>query len=127
MNIKREDFRSDFEFKTAQQLEALGVDYEYETQSYDYVIESTYTPDFIFPNGVIIENKGVLTPADRRKMRAVKEQYPDLDIRFLFQRGKNKLNKNSKTTYLQWAEKHGFPSADGKVPSSWITPQPPPT
>ena len=41
-------------------------------------------------------------------MLAVKEQNPELDIRFVFQRN-NTLSKNSKTTYGAWCEKHGFP------------------
>ena len=60
-------------------------------------------PDFFLPNGVIIEAKGFFKPSDRRKMLAVKEAHPELDIRFVFMRD-NTLSKSSKTTYSMWAE-----------------------
>ena len=44
----------------------------------------TYTPDFLLPNGIIIETKGRFTPEDRRKHLLIKKQHPDLDIRFVF-------------------------------------------
>ena len=45
----------------------------------------TYTPDFYLPKQkIFIETKGLFTSADRQKMRLVKEQHPDLDIRFIF-------------------------------------------
>ena len=47
---------------------------------------------------MIIEAKGFFKPSDRRKMLAVKEAHPHLDIRFVFMRD-NTLSKNSKTTY----------------------------
>lgn len=42
------------------------------------------------------------------------------DIRLVFSRPNNRLSKSSKTTYAQWAVKHGFPWAEGTVPASWI-------
>ena len=45
----------------------------------------TYTPDFYIPEtNIYIEAKGHLDKGDRVKMLLVKEQYPDLDIRFVF-------------------------------------------
>ena len=32
-----------------------------------------------------------------------------LDIRMVFQSPYNKINKNSKTTYAKWCEKHDIP------------------
>jgi hypothetical protein len=57
---------------------------------------------------------------DRKKHLLVKEQNPNLDIRFLFQNSKNKINKGSKTTYADWAIKNGFKFADKIVPDEWI-------
>lgn len=113
-------FRSIFESDLAKSLKSSKVKFEYETQKLQYVLRKTYTPDFILPNGVYIEAKGVLTPADRTKMRAVKEQHPNLDIRFVFQNANNKLSKHSKTTYAQWADRHGFPWAHKRIPKEWL-------
>ena len=43
-----------------------------------------------------------------------------LDLRFVFQNQNNKLFKGSKTTYAQWAEKHGFMFAHRHIPQSWL-------
>ena len=38
----------------------------------------TYTPDFILPNGILIEAKGLFETADRKKHLLIKKQYPQL-------------------------------------------------
>lgn len=98
---------------------------KYETLKLPYSTSRTYIPDFIierpgYPD-LILEAKGYLRPSDRSKMIQVKEAHPDLDIRFVFAYN-NKLNKNSKTTYVDWATKNGFPSSVGKIPNCWIYP-----
>lgn len=85
-----------------------------------YVINHTYNPDFILKNGIIIEAKGFLTPDDRRKMKAVKVQHPELDIRFVFSKASNRLSKKSRTTYSMWAQGAGFKWAEGAIPTKWI-------
>jgi hypothetical protein len=100
-------YRSKFEEQIAKGLEKAGHIFLYEPSKVTYTLDCSYTPDFHLKNGVIIEAKGFLKPADRRKMVAVKKQNPELDIRFVFQRN-NPLAKGSKHTYLSWAEKNGF-------------------
>jgi hypothetical protein len=114
-------YRSGLEAEVAKQLEVQGVTFEYETKRIPYLSQSKYIPDFILPNGIIIEAKGRLTQEDRSKMRKVKEQHPDLDIRFIFTRSSARLSKTSKTTYAEWCHKYGFPFADKVVPLEWIT------
>jgi hypothetical protein len=115
-------FRSGLEEKVADLLTNLGVDYEYESTKVAYQIMHTYCPDFLLPNGVFLETKGQLTEEDRRKMKAVKSQNPELDIRFVFQSPYNKINKGSKTTYAKWAEKNGFLwCAFHSIPIEWLT------
>ena len=46
-------FRSGLEEKVADLLKELGVSYEYESTKVPYVIQHTYTPDFILPSGVL--------------------------------------------------------------------------
>lgn len=111
--------RSGFERTLAAQLKSKKVKFEYEPLVLDYTISHKYTPDFVIANGVIIEAKGKLDPQTRQKMLAVKAQHPELDIRFVFMRGENKLSKSSKQTYMDWAKKHGFPAADGTIPDEW--------
>jgi hypothetical protein len=79
-----------------------------------------YTPDFILPNKIIVETKGRFTASDRKKHLLVKEQYPKLDLRFVFSNSRQKLYKGAKSTYADWCKKHGFKYADKSIPSSWI-------
>lgn len=80
----------------------------------------TYTPDFVLPNGIIIEAKGLFEREDRQKHLLIKEQYPNLDIRFVFQNPKLKLYKGSKTTYGDWADKNGFLWSTRQIPDNWL-------
>jgi hypothetical protein len=114
-------FRSNFELSLARSLADKGVDYEYESMKVTYLPKPrTYTPDFYIPSSdVYVEAKGHLDKGDRMKMLLVKEQHPDLDVRFVFLRANNKIYKGSKTTYAQWATKHGFEWAEGSIPEEW--------
>jgi len=116
-------FRSGLEEKVAKQLEASGVKVEYETTKIKYVVPEslhTYTPDFILPNGIIVETKGRFVAADRKKHLLIQKQHPDKDIRFVFQNSKNKISKASKTSYADWCNKNGFIYADKEIPDKWL-------
>ena len=103
----------------ANMLDAAGVEFEYESQRIKYVPkDKTYTPDFILPNGVIIEAKGRFTASDRTKHELIKAQHPELDIRFVFQYD-NPIRKGSATRYSDWCEKRGFLFAFNEIPESW--------
>tara|TARA_R110002126_G_scaffold213495_2_gene359967 strand:- start:248 stop:595 length:348 start_codon:yes stop_codon:yes gene_type:complete len=80
----------------------------------------TYTPDFLLPNGILIETKGRFTTEDRKKHLEIKKQHPALDIRLVFTNSKAKIRKGSKTTYGMWCDKHKFMYADKDVPQDWI-------
>lgn len=114
-------YRSRLEERLARWLEQNEHPFEYETLKLPYQIEAVYTPDFILPNGVILEAKGWFKPEDRRKMLAVKKAHPHLDIRLVFQQPLNTLSKTSKTTYAAWAEKNNFPwAAAHSIPPEWF-------
>jgi len=115
-------YRSGLEDVISEDLKKRGVDFGYETVKIKWqLIESkTYTPDFILPNGVIIESKGRFVPDDRKKHLKVREQNPDLDIRFVFSNSRNKIRKGSKTTYAMRCEKNNFLYADKRIPDEWI-------
>lgn len=111
--------RNAFERNIAANLKRRGVKFEYETLKIPYTISHEYRPDFILANGVIIEAKGRFYKDTAAKMRAVKYQHPDLDIRFLFYRPHDKI-PGQKQTYAKWAEKHGFPWCEGEIPEDWV-------
>jgi hypothetical protein len=115
-------YRSGLEDVISKDLKKRGVDFGYETVKIKWqLIESkTYTPDFILPNGIIIESKGRFVPDDRKKHLKVREQNPELDIRFVFSNSRNKIRKGSKTTYAMWCEKNNFLYADKRIPDEWI-------
>lgn len=118
-------YRSKSEERVAGHLNDLGVAYLYEPKEHKvrYKVErsASYLPDFVLTgSGVILEVKGYLTSADRAKYIRIKESNPNIDIRFVFDRASNKLNKTSKTTYAQWAEKHGFLWCEKILPPNWI-------
>jgi hypothetical protein len=116
-------FRSGLEEVIDDTLKQNGIDGEYEQHTIAYIIpesKHTYTPDFRLPNGIYVETKGRFVLADRQKHLLIRNQHPQLDIRFVFQNSKNKIRKGSKTTYADWCNKHGFVYADKNVPSDWL-------
>ena len=115
-------FRSGVEKEIAAQLNANGIEPNYEGLKLKYKVnkEHTYTPDFPVSSTIIIETKGRFLTSDRMKMLMIKEQYPELDIRFVFSNSKSRISKISKTTYAQWCERNNFKYADKFIPQSWI-------
>lgn len=119
----REGFRSGLEEKVAAELAAAGVVAPYESVTIEYnkpARTAKYTPDFQLPNGIIIETKGRFVTADRQKHNLIKEQKPDLDIRFVFSNSRQRISKTSKTTYAMWCQRFGYKYADKSVPRAWI-------
>jgi len=117
-------YRSGLEEKVQSDLVKQGVEAEYECFKIPYVVPQSdhyYTPDFLLPNGIVIETKGRFTIEDRRKHLLLQEQYPELDLRFVFTNSNAKIRKGSKTTLAMWCEKHGFDYADKLVPRNWLS------
>ncbi len=111
--------RSGLERRIDRELKWGGFKYLYEPVYIPYLLHCRYLADYVLPNGIIIEAKGHFTSADRRKMKAVKEAHPTLEIRMVFGRAENKLNKTSRTTYAKWCDTKGFPWANKSIPDSW--------
>jgi len=118
----RRGYRSGLEGKISDFLAENNCDAKYECMKIEWEDLSyrTYTPDFLLPNGIIIETKGRFTPEDRRKHLEIQKQHPYLDIRFVFSNSNSKLRKGSKTSYADWCRKHGFLYADKEIPLGWI-------
>lgn len=119
---RKKGYRSGLEIKIQEQLKSLGVSFKYEKVKVEWedLKYRKYTPDFILPNSIIVEIKGLFTAEDRRKHLLVKKQHPTLDIRFVFESSKRRLSKVSKTTYADWCIKYGFMYADKEIPEEWI-------
>ena len=117
-------FRSGLEHRVWKNLKQRRVkEIAYEALRIDYEIPASnhfYTPDIILPNGIIVEVKGRLVKADRDKHLLIKEQHPNLDIRFVFQSANNKIRKGSKTTYAHWCDKNDIKWCEKIVPDSWL-------
>ena len=118
---KTSKYRSGLEERVADLLSGLGVSYEYESEKISYVIQHHYTPDFVLPNHTVLECKGYWDPADRRKIKQVKKDNPDLDLRMVFQSPYNTISKKSKTTYAKWCERHNIPWTHfHDIPLDWL-------
>lgn len=120
-------WRSGLEESLAADLRSKGVEFEYEEHKIEYLVperRAKYTPDFyVYTRSgklIIVESKGRFVTANRQMHLLVKQQYPHLDLRFVFSNPNQKISKQSKTTYSMWCEKHGFLYAAKVVPQEWI-------
>ena len=119
----KKGYRSGLEETVDALLKQNNIDAEYEKHKVQYTIPVSYheyTPDFRLPNGIFIETKGRFVIEDRKKHLLIKQQHPELDIRFVFQNSKNRIRKGSPTTYADWCKKHGFLYADKTIPQEWL-------
>lgn len=115
-------FRSGLEKRTAGFLKIRGVSFEYEKTRIPWIDtrQKTYTPDFVLDNGIIVETKGRFIASDRMKHLMIKQQHPELDIRFVFSNQNARLSKGSKTTYAMWCDKHGYLYSQETIPLEWL-------
>ena len=124
--LVRWQLKQTFEQKVMSNLTAQGVEFEFEPHSLPYSVTRDYIPDLLIGE-MYIEIKGYFRQDAQRKMRAVKKQHPEKDIRFLFQRadatiqGAKKRKDGTKMTCREWAERYGFQYAQGEeIPEQWI-------
>lgn len=118
----KQRFRSLFEILIKN---TLGDKVTYETDKFSYEVPATkhiYTPDFKLSPTKYIEAKGIWDSEDRKKMKLIKAQYPDITFYMLFQNAHKRISKKSKTTYADWCEKVGLewghmPSG---IPKHWL-------
>ena len=116
-------YRSGLENKVDSALSEQSISFEYEVTQIEYIKPQTthkYTVDFTLPNGILIETKGRWTTEDRKKHLLIKDQHPELDIRFVFQNPNGKIRKGSKTSYADYCDKHGILWADKEIPKEWL-------
>ena len=113
-------FRSKYEETIYNNVLSEGLSVEFEPFKLNYTIPGRYLPDFLLPNGIIIEAKGFFDQRARAKMVAVKKANPDLDIRFVFMNVNTKVRKGSEATYADWCKRYGFLYAEGNIPIKWF-------
>jgi hypothetical protein len=99
--------------------EGMKIKFELPTQ------KKSYTPDFPINDRFIVEAKGAFNSADRKKHKLIREQHPELDIRFIFSNSKTKIGKKSLTTYGKWCELfkfkfHCIQSTKIPFPQEWL-------
>ena len=114
-------YRSGLEKTTAAYLKENQSKVRYEVLKIEWedLRYRTYTPDFVLDNGIIIETKGIFDSEDRRKHLAVREQHPELDIRFVFSNANQRV-QGSKLTCAKWCEKYNFKYAELDIPKEWM-------
>lgn len=141
---RTDGWRSDLERDVGYWLDCNDYIYSYESKAYAYHVPARnvecgacgntarnlkvrhYTPDFFFPNGVIIEAKGSFGQTDRRKVeRTIKEH--GIDLRMLFLRN-NLIGRadRTKTRYGDWCDKRSIPWAlwpKDQIPREWLVPK----
>ena len=119
-------FRSGLEETVSRQIADAGLPVSYETDKIEYVWPertAKYTPDFKLPKQggfFFVETKGRWTVDDRQKHLLIKEQHPDIDIRFVFSNQNAPLYKGSPNRYCDWCDKHGFVYANKTIPPEWL-------
>ena len=117
-------FRAQFEAYIASILLGRGCKYAYESERIPFLqpeMKKTYCPDFVIEDqGFFIEAKGIFSARDRKKHLWVREQHPEIDIRFVFQNARLPIRRGSKTTCAAWAEKNGFLWAHKTPPIEWF-------
>lgn len=133
---RRQQFRSKFEWLIALDLYERKRSWEYEAVVLDYEkkvykgvcadcgggnVKSArkYTPDWLLPNGILVESKGNFTAPNRTLMLEVIEANPDRDIRMLFQQD-NFMTRKKVGRYSDWCNKKGIKYAIGRIPDEWF-------
>lgn len=122
------------ECQFAETCDNRDIPWEYEPEELPWeppVKTRKYHPDFRIKckDGYkfLVEYKGYLRQDEKVKMKCIRQQYPDLDIRFVFQNanapvaGAKQRKDGTKQTHAEWAEKYGFLWAEGFLPREWLT------
>lgn len=121
--------RSGLEKRTKACLDEAKANYTYESERIPYIVPETkknYIPDFVVitrsGRTMYLEVKGRWLSQDFNKLKLVKQQHPEIDLRMIFQRDLP-IRKGSKTKYSTRATKLGIPftvSSKGTVPLEWL-------
>lgn len=126
-----EEYDSKFELDVAKKLDqdrrALKYKVKHEGDTLDYQPPPPpprkYHPDFTITrqdnSWFVIEVKGYFDAAARKKMIAVKECNPDVEICFVFQND-SKLHRSATWRYSDWCKRYGFDYSFGEPKREWF-------
>lgn len=119
------EYKSCFEYEFAGDMLSRKIKFKYEPDKFKYTLPAkNYIPDWKLvtrsKKELYIETKGYLDADDKQLLRAVKSQYPDLDIRLIFAKADKKFHKLGTMTHADWADKYGFPWAEKVLPKEWL-------
>ena len=128
--IQGKKVRSAFEYEVWKGIQAFLPNKKakayYEPEKLTYTVTSEYIPDFVIERKdgtkMYIEAKGLGRAFDyqtRKKMIAIKEQYPYLDIRIVFYKD-GPISKGAKMRASDWATKYNYKFSIGTVPKEWF-------
>lgn len=130
-------FRSKFEVTIAKWLMEHKIKYKYESVSYPFVQpklhhvcsdcgsnavghERSYTPDFYLPEyDITLEVKGLFTTDNRKVIKAVRNDHPDLDLRMVFL-SDNFVYRGAKMRYSGWCEQQEMLWSVGAPKVEWF-------
>ena len=141
-----EGFASGLELENAKRLLDNGIEFWYEEGpciieytmnvrkaecndcgSLHVVSKHKYSCDFVFTSRsgkqIYVECKGHplgWTGKTRNKHQEIKKQYPEMDLRFVFNNKHAKISRTSKTTNAQWCKRQGFECASSLIPLKWL-------
>ena len=120
------DVRSKLEILIGETLTEFDVNWVYEKTKIKYTVpesQHVYTVDFTLENGILLEGKGILADhAERTKYVLLKEQNPELDLRFIFDDPQKRCG-GMKMTHAEWAIKYNFKfcgKKDTEQIRSWV-------
>ena len=79
-NKYEHNYRSNSEYNTSLVLLKNNIEFQYESDNipYEWREDKKYIPDFILPNGIILEVKGRFMLEDRKKHLFIRDQHPEV-------------------------------------------------
>ena len=125
------EFRSHYELEFYKRLIGLKKKYKFKVEYEEGKLEyqppppppAKYIPDWTIERKdgttLVIETKGYFSPADRKKMLAVRASNPDITFVLVFQQN-NKLYRAAKKRYSDWAEENGFDYSIDEIKEEWL-------
>ena len=118
---KMAGLKSMLEVRSQAWFENRNIPFKYEGERWNYQYEpQTYRPDFNINEEWSIECKGKLTKEVRKKLLAIIKSNPNKKLFMVFEKPDNRINRGSKTTYADWANKHGIPWSDTVPDLKWF-------
>jgi hypothetical protein len=123
MDKYADGFHSGLERTIAKKLKNRGVAVKYEERDVEYLVPKAldgFVFQFQLENGILIQTIGRSVQEDRKRLRLIKEQHPELDIRLVFTNANSRLSDGGEVTCAMWADSMGFKWAEVSIPDSWI-------